>query len=156
MAGTDPRFNSTTFRDAIHFAMNMGKPEQTRDEVIWMWTPTNTFANTDPGGAPLVWTEPILTQDAHAPVTITCAYEFTPSGLSAQRLGGTSEGVFDTGTLAVTVMDVDFVLLFNDEDVLADTAVIGDDVYKTMYVGPPVGLFDVTVYTIYLQAVDES
>jgi len=64
---------------------------------------------------------------------------------------GTSVATFDNSQATLTLLDEDYVLIAG-----ADTAVIGGNTYDVRLKAPPIGLFEVTVYTLELQARDES
>lgn len=148
MAGTDPRFPAQRFRDAIRFAMHMGLPNAVQERITFRWTTQKTFSTHDPAGRPYNWGSTPATTTSHADVLIDCAVEFTarPAGTRDTALGE-----FDTSRAVVTILDEDI-----DSVSGADTAIIGGNEYEILFTAPPMGLFEVTVYQLYLQARDES
>lgn len=152
MAGTtDPRssaFNAATFRDAIRFAMDMGLPEATADRATFKWTPVKTYPNPDGGGRPYNLTSTPTSTTTHADVQIPVAWEFVAR--QAQETN-TSMGEFDASRIVMTILDDDY-----SKVVGADTVVLGGNTYTIDFVAPPMGLFSVTVFELYLSARDEA
>lgn len=154
MAGTDPRFNATQFRDAIHFAMSMGKPGSTLDQLVFVWTDRNTYAEEGPPSAPFDWTDTPVTSHTWGPVTVACAYEIA---YRQSESVGTPLGTFDQPLLTVTILDTDYPDIFDDADVRADQIVLPDrGTFEIMFEAPPVALFEVTVHTLYARALEQS
>lgn len=141
-------FNPAEFRDAIKFAMHMGLPEDTQERATFIWTPQKTYSRTDAAGRPLRWTDTPVTNVTHEDVQVDVAVEFQRYSSGE---GQTSLGDFHTTSVTLTVLDEDFALIEG-----ADKVLLGGNTYTIEYVAPPVGLFDVTVYQIYLRAEDES
>lgn len=148
MAGSDPRFNPDRFRDAIKFAMQMGKPEAAQERVIFRWTPQHSYSVADPAGRPYDWTSTATASVTHDDVEIDCAVEFSarPAGTRDTPLGQ-----FDTSRAVLTLLDVDRELVEG-----ADLVVIDGNIYEIGFWGPPMGLFEVTVYQAFCEARDES
>ena len=157
MAGTDSRFNATLFRDSVRFAMQMGFPQDSAQQITWRWTPNRSYLKPDSGGFPFEWAPAQI--DTEVDVTdfiVTCAVEFKPTG-GATRVGGTELGIMDVATAIVTLLDTDYdALLAHGNNIFPDLAVLDGNVYVPQIKGPPQGLFSVTVYSVYLQAIDES
>lgn len=152
MAGmSDPRasvFNAAKFRDAIKFAMHLGLPDDTSERATFMWTPQKTYGATDAAGRPYNWTATPTSVVTHDDVQIDVAIEF--HRYSAGE-GNTSVGEFHTTSVTLTVLDEDYALVQG-----ADKVLLGGNTYTVEYVAPPIGMFDVTVYQVYLKAEDES
>ena len=152
MAEPSPDFNASEFSDAIKQTMRMGMPSDPDEQLVWHINPVVSFSYQDPAIKPYDWSAtPVVDQpgDPDHPtgiVSVDYALEFAASG------GGETEvGRFDQSRLTVTVLDLDFEQIKN-----ADYAKIGNVYYDIKFIGPPTGLFDVTVYTIYLVARDEA
>lgn len=148
MAGSDPRFDPDRFRDAIKFAMRMGAPEDETKRVTFRWNKVASYNNADPAGRPYAWDSTPVAEFDHPDVLIDCAVDFSA------RPAGTRDtpiGQFDTSTIAITVLDSDIETISG-----ADLVVIDGDTYEIKFIGPPTGLFDVTIFTIYAEARDES
>lgn len=152
MAGTDSRFDATAFRDAIRFAMTMGLPDTTSERATFKWNVDRTYVVPDSGGQPFNWGETPSTESAYVDVRIPVAVEFLSKGGDTQD---TRIGQFDVSRVIITVLDEDFTDLTQD-GVFADKVQLDDGIYDIQFVGPPIGLFEVTVYQIYAQAVDEA
>lgn len=148
MAGTDSRFNSDRFKEAIHFAMQMAAPTQSAEGVIFRWETAKTFTQADPAGRPYSWAQAPASTTAHADVQIDCVVEFAarPAGSRDTPLGQ-----FDTSRAIITVLDDDFPSIQG-----ADLAIINGNTYEIQFVAPAIGLFDVTLYQLHLEARDES
>lgn len=146
--GFGTAFDGAVFREAIRNTMKMGLPEDEAERVTFRWTPDRTYANGDSAGNPWSWDDTPATEDAPADVQVAAAVEF-----SARPAGSvdTVMGQFDTSRVAVTLLDEDFELIRG-----ADLMIFDGAIYEVQFIAPPVGLFDVTVYTIYGEARDES
>lgn len=148
MAGTNAAFNSTLFRSAIKSAMNMGLPEDTAQRATFRWTPVRAFGVEDPGSKPYNWSSTPTSEVLHADVQIDCAVEFSSRPAGSRD---TVVGQFDTSRAILTILDEDFPSIEGATHVL-----LGGNTYEIQFVAPPMGLFDVTVYQIYADALDES
>lgn len=148
MAGTDARFNATQFREAIQFAMNMGAPTETADQVTFVWNVKDDYASEDNTGSPWDWTATPTQDNSVDNVTLTnVAVEYF-SGLG--DLNARAAGQFDNPTAVVTILDEDYTSVVGANEVL-----LGGNTYVINYV-TQVGLFDVDVYQIHCTARDES
>ena len=152
MAGTDSRFDAAAFRTAIRAAMNMGLPNSTEEQATFKWNTQRTFAKADAGGSPWDWETAAATTTTFVDVQIPVAVEFLSKGGDTLD---TRLGEFDVARARITVLDEDFVSL-TQSGRLADQVELGGDLYDVQFVEPPVGLFQVTVYTVHAQAVDEK
>lgn len=150
MAGSDPRFDADAFRTNIRFAMTMGLPNTVAERATFRWTVVRTFAKDDAAGNPYNWESTATTTVANPDVQVECAVEFGNGGTD-----NTNVGTFDAGLVTITVLDEEFALL-TVGNVMADKVLLGGNTYDIDFVGPPLGLFDVTVYQIYCKAPDES
>lgn len=148
MAGTDPRFNATQFRDAIHFAMNMGMPNKTADKATFRWTVKKDYAQEDAGGVPFDLTSSPIAVQAHPDVIVPVAWEFSARP-SQSQIGVIGE--FDSTRVQITILDTEYVQVQG-----ADTVIMGGNTYDIQFVAPPIALFEVDVFTIYCQARDET
>lgn len=143
MAGSsDPRaagFVASDFRDAIRFAMNMGAPAATEDQVTFVWDDDKTYAVADQAGRPYNWTEPPATDVTHDPVVLT----YVAVEMAAEPAGeGTSVGTFRESRGVLTLLDEDYNTVKD-----ADHVHFGGRVFE-MGEPTPVGLFDVTVWLV--------
>lgn len=141
-------FNAEAFRAAIRSTMQMGLPNAVPERATFQWKVERTYARPDPSQNPYEWTETPSTTTTHADVQIPVAIEF-----SARPAGtvDTVVGQFDTARVTITVLDEDFALIEG-----ADYVQLGENTYVIDFVGPPMGLFDVTVYQLFATAVDET
>lgn len=147
MAGSNADFPSDEFRDSIRFAMTMGQPEKVSERVTFRWAPVRTYARPDPGADPYDWTATPTSEVDHADVQVDeVAVQY------GDRTAGdeTSVGPFDTTRATLTVLDEDYTQVEGANQVL-----LGGNTYEIKYV-IPIGIFDVTVYQIFTQALDES
>jgi hypothetical protein len=147
---TDPTFgqgfDADLFRSAITSAMEMGLPQDTTERVTFCWTPASTFSVTDPEGNPYDLSGAPENVVEKEPVQVPVSVNFTSS-----KPDGTSIGDFDENRTTLTILDI-----YYDQIRGADKVLIDDDTFTIDYVGPPTGLFEVTVYTIYLVSVDKT
>jgi hypothetical protein len=148
-----PQFPEALFRNAIQNTMRMGMPEDESKRLTWWWNREKDYVRPDPTGKPYGWSEAPTTNVAGGPngedhLVVDYAIEF-----SARPAGSvvTALGEMDTSRAVVTLMDADW-----QQVKTADYARIGDARYKIQFEAPPMGLFEVTVHQVYLEAVDES
>lgn len=147
MAGSDPSFRADEFRAAIREAMRMGAPNHQARRCTFRWSPQRTWAQADDGGRPYHWGTPPSSETTRPDVVLNEV---------AVELGGGSEhgtgaGVLDVARATLTILDEDW-----DRVEGADTVLLGGNTYTVTFVEPPQGLFDVDVYTVHLEARDES
>lgn len=154
MAGSDSRFDASAFRDAIHFAMEMGRPDITNEYGEFRWKTERTFsAGADSSGSPLDWSASPTTEQELDPVTVPVALEFVSKGGDTQD---TRLGQFDVSRCIVTLMDEDYDALLVYDSVLPTQVVFDEAIYDIQFWAPPMALFDVNIYQAHCQAVDEA
>ena len=147
---SDPRassFDAAAFRDAIHFAMNMGLPDTPSERVTFRWKPERDYSIEDKQGNPYDFAATPTSQVIKEDVLVPAAVEFA----SNRAEGGVSFGEFDNPRGIVTVLDEEYELVKP-----ADQVILGGNTYFIRYWGPPMGLFPVTIYQCFITAVDES
>lgn len=154
MAGSNAAFNPTQFRTSIRQTMEMGMPTTVSERLTWHWNRVQTFSPQDPTTNPYEWDQATVTDvpgnsaEPDGSLVVTYALEFA----SRQQEGeDTPFGQFDTTRAVVTMLDEEYVLVST-----ADYASINGSVYEIDFSGPPLGLFEVTVYQVYLTARDEA
>lgn len=146
VSGFGENFDSTIFRNNIKNVMRMGAPNAIEERVTFCWPAEKTYVGkVDPSGRPYdlaAATSAVVQKDD---IQVDCAVE-----LLDRNPTGTPIGEFNNPRATITVLDVDY------EKIKGSTIVlIGGNTYDVNYV-EPVGLFDVTIFTIHAQAVDES
>lgn len=149
MAGTNANFDATAFRDAIHQAMIMGSPNVTGNKATFRWSAVRTYSKADAGGKPYDFGATPVTETLHADVVLDkVAVEFSarPAGSRDSAIGE-----FDTSRAVLTLLDDEQALVAGANEVL-----LGGNTYEVQFVGPPVALFEVDVYSWFLEARDES
>lgn len=152
-------FDEAGFRDAVLNTMLMGMPEDPAQRLTFYWERNRVYSPEDIAGNPYDWTSPPVTNVPGNPdipdptgtdqtLQVPYALEFAarPAGSIS-----TPMGEIDTTRAIVTVMDNDHTKIAS-----ADYARIGDTRYRLQFDAPPIGLFGVTVWTLYLEAEDES
>jgi hypothetical protein len=150
-------FSAARFRDGVGFAMKMGIADTLSERVTFFWTTENTYAVADTKAAPYDWTAvPDTTKsatDVPASLTVPVAVEFFDSKSSS---GDTAIGDFDIGRIKVTMLDTSYDQL--DDFYLGKPTgmTVDGDTYIIDYWAPPIGLFDVTIYSVFASARDES
>jgi hypothetical protein len=152
MAGSDSRFDAATFRTNIRFAMDMGLPVDPSERPTFHWKTIRTYTHEDSASNPFSWESTPATETTFPDVQVSCAVTF---GKGSEAEVNTNVGEINATSAVLTVLDEDYALLTVD-GVRANQVSLGGDLYEIEYVAPPTGLFDVTVYEIYCQAVDES
>jgi hypothetical protein len=139
-------FPSTVFRNNIKNVMRMGAPSAVEQRVTFRWPSKKTFVGkTDPSGRPYDLASATSSVVQKEDVQIDCAVEILDRNPT-----GTPIGEFNNPRATITVLDVDYETIKGSTIVL-----IGGNTYNVNYV-EPVGLFDVTIYTLHCQAVDEA
>jgi hypothetical protein len=151
-------FNEPLVRDALLNTMLMGMPEKPTERLTWYWNRERVFSPDDPAGNPYDWTAPPISdlpgnpklkdEGVNQSLQVPYALEFSarPAGSATTVLGE-----IDTSRVVVTLLDTDF-----EKIRTADYAVIDDSRYRIQFDAPPVGLFGLTVWTVYLEAEDAS
>lgn len=154
MAGTNAAFSPSEFRTSIRSTMEMGMPTTVSERLTWRWNRVRTYAPQDPAANPYEWDQATVTDvpgntaEADGSLVVTYALEFAAR---QSRGEDTAFGQFDTTRAVVTLLDEEYALVST-----ADYATINDSVYEIDFSGPPLGLFEVTVYQVYLTARDEA
>lgn len=134
--------------------MTMGLPSEGNQATpsslaaTFRWDKQQTFDNVDPSGTPYDLTVSPVTDTTPADVQIPVAVEF-----SARPAGSldTNLGEFDSSRAILTILDEHWVQVQG-----ADQVLLGENVYDIQFTGPPIGLFEVTVFQVYCLARDES
>lgn len=151
-APTDPTFgadfDADLFRDSIRQTMIMAKPNAVEERLTFVWTTKKEYETNSPSGKPYSYNQEPDSVIAHDPVEAVCAVEFISR--SAQG-AGTPFGEVDAPRLILTLLDVDYELVEGADLVYMDGAE-----YKIDYVAPPMGLFTVTIYSVYCSSTDEA
>lgn len=148
MAGTNSKFPTQKFKDAIYFAMAMGKPDDPLKQVIFKWLPEKTYVRTDPAGRPYSFDATPTTTITHDDITVPLAVEF-----SARPAGSrdTPIGQFDTSRAILTMFEEDYELVKT-----ADYCVIDGNTYDINFDAPQINLFDAGIVSVHCEARDES
>lgn len=148
-------FDAANFRTQIKLAMGMGMPDNPAERLTWHWNPVDTYTTADPANEPYDWTEVPTTEvpgsaaNPTGSAQVDYAVQFIP-GRSAMG-DQTPLGEFDPTRIVVTLLDVDYQIIKD-----ADYATMANTTYDIDFSAPPEGLFEVTVYTIYLRARDAA
>lgn len=142
MADAIPGFSPDVFRTNIHFAMQLGLPQATKDRPTFYFRTTKTFpvgTVTDTEGVPL---DPRIaaTVTAPDPVQVPCAVEFSADRSDNESLVGT----FRDTKVTLTLLDVDFAKVKDAIEVG-----IGQVRYNIGFLAPPIGLGQATVYQLH-------
>lgn len=141
-------FDADLFRESIRAAMTMGLPNTVSERATFRWHPQRTFAKSDPTGKPYDLSAAPVSDTTPEDVQIPCAVEFSARPAGSME---TALGEFDTSRVIITLLDVDMPLISG-----ADEVILGGNTYDIQFLGPPIGLFDVTVYQLFAIARDES
>lgn len=154
MAGNNASFDAAAFRDAIHFAMNMGFPEDATKRIKFQWSTRRTYAasDADATGNPWDWTTAPQEEVVNPEVEVLCAVDFDKS-ISGRD--GAPAGAFDPTRVTITMLDDEYPEIFDGDGKRADLVSLDGSVYEIEYEVPPLGLFDVTVHQFVARARDE-
>lgn len=146
----DPRgnaFNATEFRSAIRFAMQMGLPSDTSERITFRWRDETTHDDSDSGGKPWNFSSTPVTTVTTDDVQVTCGVSF----MADSTVEGTPVGPFQHPRIVVSLLEDEY-----DDVATADEIVMDGATYDIKYWEPPQALFDVTVYKVHAEAVDEA
>lgn len=153
MAGTNSAFDASVFRTAIRNAMVMGLPTATEERATFKWKVRRDYEVADSNENPFNWSSTPDVTTTYPDIQVTCAVEFFSKGGDTQ---GTRVGELDVSRIIITLLDEEWEeVLLNGDDNVPDFVQMDDAEYKVLFVGPPIGLFDVTVYQVFIQAIDE-
>lgn len=148
MAGSDAGFDGAAFRDAIHFAMQMGAAPDPAEQITFYFDPTvtnPTSAVLDGAGIPFD-PDASTTSVALSSKQVDCAVEYFDA--EGQP---TSFGLLTPARLSATLLDVDY-----EEVRHAAYVVVHGDRYNYRRTQPPQGLFDVGLYVMHFTAENET
>lgn len=151
VASSDPRaagFDSAAFKDAINFAMEMATPSDVLQRATFRWRDEKTFDTQDSGGSPYSFTAVPSITIHRDDLSVNVAVQFIPKN---SIMEGTSFGEFNNPRVILTLLDESYQQVWDADEVL-----LGGDLYVIEYTEPPIGLFDVTVWSMYAIARDES
>ncbi len=147
MAGTPPAgWDADLFRTSVRFAMVMGQPNAPAQPVTFRWTAAPTYAGVgaaDASGRPFNWSATPTTPGTHEDVVVPVAVKFAGTATGDD----TSLGELDDSRAVLTLLDEDYAQIVD-----ADIVVIGGKTYTRMGIAVPEGLFDVTVWTMQVEA----
>lgn len=139
-------FDAAAFRQAITSTMEMGLPQNEDERITFLWKTERSYSKADEKGNPYDFTATPLSVTVKDPVQIPAAIEF-----ASRRPDGSPIGQFENPRVVATVLDTHFPSVDG-----ANQALLGGNTYTIDFVEPPVGLGPVTIYRIWLTAVDES
>lgn len=145
MAGTNSGFNAATVRTALHLAMTMGAPTDVSKQVTFVFLEEDTYSPESPVDEdPYSWTQtPTTVTRAASTKIVPVAVEFATGAVT-----GDGMGEFDASRATLTILDTDWVQVSG-----ADEVRIGGITYLIDAPGAmPIGLFDMTVWTLHLSA----
>jgi hypothetical protein len=150
-------FSATAFRAGIKTAMQLGLPGTQSERATFYWNTESSWTTADTRGKPYDWTaapdSETTASDVVTSLTVPVAVEFLDA--KAQS-GDTTVGSFDSPRLKVTILDDEYTALTDQNLGLPNGMTIDGNTYLIEYWAPPQGLFEVTVYTAFAVARDES
>lgn len=141
-SGSSVGFDPSAFRSNIQFAMRMGSPNVTADKATFRWDKVRTYDPQDPAGKPYEWAQVPVTDLSQDDVVVDeVAVEYN----AGRTVEGTAVGTFVPLRAELTVLDVD-----HDAVIGANWVLLHGKVWAIVAetVG---GLFDVDVFTLYLE-----
>lgn len=145
MAGANGGFDAAGFRSGIRFAMAMGAPPAT-EEQVYFYMPLTVLYSRGLGDDDLPF-DPSATRTSPqgeqiAPIQVPCAVSF----VTAAEIQ-TNFGEMDPGDVAVTLLDQDYGKVKGCQYIT-----LRGQRYLYQSTEPPVGLFNVGVYTLLFKA----
>jgi hypothetical protein len=147
MATSDPGFDAAGFRRQIKQAMNMGAPPDVDAQVTFHFPNVLVYnSNVDGANVPFDPTSTVTTATPRPPIRVDCAVEYFDSENQP-----TNFGLLAPSRIVVTVLDVDYEKVKDCAYVVAH-----GDRYNYRRTEPPVGLFDVGVYTLHFATNSET
>lgn len=150
MAGNNSNFPPAKFRDAITQAMTMGLPPDPADRATFRFKRERTYARPDPKGMPYNLRQAPLTDNQTPDVQVPVAVAI-PTRSTISMVDTPSGEINDDVRVVITVLDTYYPQVKDATEVL-----LGGNTYKIDYWGPPVGLFSVEVFQVFLTSLDES
>lgn len=153
MSKSDPRFDAAKFRSAIQFAMQMGTPAQSSQRTKFVWSGSKMYSSgADQNQNPFDWSSAPAIEQPERSLEVLCAIEYSDAG-GAYKTG---VGSFEGSTIVATLLDEEYTKLLTFGDGRRpDLALVNGATFEIQYELPPVGLFDVTVHSLFLRAKDE-
>ena len=146
MAGANSGFDAAGFRNAIHFAMQMGAPPEDGEQATFHFPGTLVYNGYLDGDQ--VPFDPTATITSNEPPTVKvdCAIEY----FDAENQP-TNFGMMAPSRIVVTVLDEDYRKIRG-----CSYVVVHGDRYDYRRTEPPSGLFDVGVYTLHFLSQSET
>lgn len=146
MAGTNRDFDAQAFRDGVRFAMDMAAPVEAVDQATFYFP--NVLVYNRPVDADNVPFDPAstVTSQPVTPVRVTCAIEyFDADGLP------TNFGTVTPSKITITLLDEEYERVKS-----CSSVVVGGERYVYQRTEPPLGLFEVGLFTLHFTAEDEG
>lgn len=151
---TDARasgFDAAAFRDAIEFTMSMAAPNAKAERLKFVIAAENTFSTadkTDPTGTPYDLTAKVeVVTEQQKEIEVPVAMEFESRSSQGRD---TSLGYMQPSHAEVYILDTHYEKVKD-----ADYALINGYRYDILNWNPPMGLFEVTIYSCLLEAQDQ-
>lgn len=140
-------FDADLVRSALTSAMEMGMATLPEDQATFFWKEVGSYEHG--GKVPYDLTaSPVSIVQAAKTAVIPVAVEFIPRATGVE---GTPLGDIQSPRAVLTVLDVHYPTVEG-----ADGVEFSGAKYDVDFVAPVIGLFDMTVYQIYVSAVDEA
>ncbi len=149
MAGTSASFNATKTRNEFRSVMRMGMPTDVAQQLTWRWRDIEGYVPDDPAGEPYDWTDAPVVDEPGNP-TVPGGSLIVPYALEVLGSGATVDtavGQLDFTRALVTLMEDDW-----EQVADADFCTCGNTRYTIEVQPPHVGLFDLTVVQVLIQA----
>jgi hypothetical protein len=146
MAGTNPDFNPTAFRDGLRFAFNMAAAPIPDEQVIFHFPANLVYVgNVDASGVPF---DPNTTVQPIEPPTVKvpCAVEYDDTESVTTNFGWIAPA-----RVRITLLDEEYQKVKG-----CSYVTIAGDKYNYRRTEPPSGLFDVGLYTMHFTAENET
>lgn len=139
-------FNATEFKDAIHFAMQLGAAPDAAEQIKFHFASTLVYNGSADGREVPFDPTATVTSTTPDPVHVDCAIEYLD--VEDQSTGF---GLMAPTKIALTLLDEDYTQV---KDSIYVT--IHGDRYDYRRTEPPQGLFDVGLYVMHFTATNET
>lgn len=150
MAGSDPRFPSAKFREGILFAMTMAKPNAVEEQTTFYRDIDGTYVRTDPGNRPYNWGATPTIAPSRDEVIVDSVVDYIPRTSMSDV---NAIGEFNVSRAEILIFSEGYEEI---KDIRATHVKVGGADYRISSVSPPIVLFDVEMYQVYAEALDES
>lgn len=143
-------FDESGFVDAIKSTMQMGIPQDPTERLVFHWAAPSTVTPASPAGNPYEWGQTTSGEPEPGVPARSLQVDYALE-MGQDASSNTMAGTFENPKATVTLLDAEYQQVAD-----ADYCTIGSSIYRILYHQPVIGLFDVSVHQLILQAQDEA